>query len=156
MPIWKALLKRWRNGAALVVLDHRLFAEGQDSTARLPEMDGWKPPLRAFSNDFGAARFIMRHPIFDGLPQGCAVGSTDVYTRVCPVESWEIHNSPSSVECETAALYADIERLDPYAADVCILRNGAARLTLTTFNLVDHLNADPAADRLALNMMTAL
>ena len=156
MPIWNALLKRWRSGAALVVLDRRLFADEQDSTARLPEMDGWKPPLRALPRDFGAARFILRHPIFDGLPQGCAVGSTDVYARVCPVDSWEIHSRPSSVECEAAALYADIGRLDPYAADVCILRNGKAQLTLTTFNLVDHLNVDPAADRLALNMMTAL
>ena len=159
-PIWNAILERWRKGAPLAVLDHRFFAEGDDPTAHFPAMDGWKPdprqsPDQFGRHDFGAARFALSHPLLEGLPDKCAVGSKDAYARICPSDSWTIHNRPPSVQCDPAVLRANIERFEPYTADVCILKHGPTQILLSTFRIAEHLHRDPGADRLALNMLTA-
>ncbi|MDA1191178.1 MAG: hypothetical protein O3A46_05770 [Candidatus Poribacteria bacterium] len=87
MAMWKAVLAKWESGSPLIVLDHRIFADGDDLMAHFPAMDDWKPNPRLLSWDYGGARFITNHPMFTGLPQGCSVGSTDIYARLCPVDS---------------------------------------------------------------------
>jgi len=162
-------------GASAAFLDHQLFAPVQaedrasdapfvDTAKRVgaevmqyfPAIDGWRPDPRLPRWGYGGMRYVTTHPIFAGLPTGCAIGETDVYARVCAADSFGIDDAPESVQLDWPVVYANSEALDPYRADVITLRYGKGRIVLTTMNLVPNLDEDPAADRIVLNIIDYL
>jgi hypothetical protein len=96
--------------------------------------------------------YTRPHAVFDGLPAGGFMGQ--VYQNVVPqftllglsgtplagCVSWD-HNKDYTGPTEVW-----------HGTDLTVLPHGRGRLVLSTLNLIEHLGADPVADKLLLNL----
>jgi hypothetical protein len=92
------------------------------------------------------------HPIFDGL-QAKGIMDWDYYDPVISHRFFETHHQPSQV---IAAAFAPASMNEiGYASGLMLAEYpiGQGQFLLNTFNLLDHLDAHPAADRILINMI---
>ena len=108
----------------------------------------------------GHPRFVKDHPVFDGLPVDCIMGS--IYENVWP------QHSLMDVDGQTLAGTIgidwfpdyDLERRHYYGpgdvwwgSDMAITPVGKGQCILSQFRLVDNLSKDPVADKILFNLI---
>ncbi len=92
------------------------------------------------------------HPIFDGL-QAKGIMDWDYYEPVISHRFFETHHQPGEV---IAAAFAPASMNEiGYAAGLMLAEYpiGKGRFLINTFNVLDNIDAHPAADRLLINMI---
>lgn len=93
-----------------------------------------------------AHHYAKLHPIFEGLPSRDLMRQP--YQNVLPLESFAgADEDISGVHCR----YAGGEHW--WGANVVVRRLGAGRVVFTHLRLLEHLGADPVADRIFLNLL---
>ena len=181
-------------GASVAFLDHQIFAErpAEAKTSDAPfvnaekridfernkylsSWDGFKPDPLLPCWGYGGMRYATKHPLLDGLPTGVAIGETDVYARVCAVDSWQIHqcgisdgtiietiplespcNCIEKLGCDMVIFWANSEWPKWYGSDLMSVKYGKGNIILTTLNLIPNLNLDPATDFIVYNIIKFL
>ena len=115
---------------------------------------------RSLGHWMGYPRFVKDHPLFEGLPVDCIMGS--VYENVWP------RHSLLDAEGDTAAGTIGIDWYPDYdlnrrhyygpgdvwwGSTMAITEVGQGTCILSQFDLVDNLGSDPVADRILYNMI---
>ena len=108
----------------------------------------------------GHPRFVKIHPVFDGLPSDCIMGS--VYENVWP------QHPLMGVEGETFAGTIGIDWFPDYelerrhyygpgdvwwGSDMAVTQVGRGKCILSQFRLVENLGRDPVADKILFNLI---
>jgi beta-galactosidase len=108
---------------------------------------------RARGHWVGVYHYARRHPIFDGLPTGGFLGQP--YQNVVASETIVDLKAPAVVGCVSWDFQKNY--LGPtdawHGTDLAIVPHGKGGMILSMLQLVDHLGADPVADRILLNMI---
>ncbi len=147
-----ALLRHIACGSTAIFLTPAAFRRGDDSTGWLPLKE--KGRVNHFPDWLYHKECVAKvHPIFEGLqPKG--VMDWDYYGPVISHDFIEGAELPEEV---AAAAFAICHSGPPmgYASGVMVgaYRFGQGRFIVNTFNVLDHLDRHPAADRLLLNMI---
>jgi hypothetical protein len=148
---WRELVRRITTGDVAVFLEPSAFAEGQNSTRWLPLKN--KGVCRHSNNwVYHREDVAKQHPLFAGLPAG---GMLDwyYYLQITPNMLFEGQDPP---EDAVAAAFAPGDWLgNGYNSGLVtgVYRLGSGRFIINTLRILENLNADPAADRLLLNMI---
>ena len=115
---------------------------------------------RGLGHWMGHPRFVKDHPVFDGLPVDCIMGS--VYENVWP------QHSLMDVSGETFAGTIGIDWFPDYdldrrhyygpgdvwwGSDMAVASVGKGRCILSQFRLVENLGTDPVADKILFNLI---
>jgi len=115
---------------------------------------------RGLGHWMGHPRFVKDHPVFDGLPVDCIMGS--VYENVWP------QHSLMDVEGETLSATIGIDWFPDYDLDrrhyygpgdvwwgsnMAVVPVGKGRCIVSQFRIVDYLGSDPVADKILFNLI---
>ena len=149
---WTELKRRMSAGATVLFLSPRPFMGQKAAIDWLPLKN--KGRCYAFHDWLYHKECVARrHPVFAGL-QAPGIMDIDYYGPVIPHELFDGIDTPDDT---IAAAFATGHNDVPgsYAAGVLIgaWRSGKGRFILSTPNILDNLNAHPAADRLLLNLV---
>jgi hypothetical protein len=146
------ILRRVARGSTAVFLDPGLFRKGNDPVGWLPLKN--KGRLTSFSDWLYHKECVAkRHALFTGLaPQG--IMDWDYYGPLISNRFFEGQDTPEDVAAAAFAI-CHSSRPDGYAAGVMLgsYAFGAGKIVLNTFNLLEHVDKHPAADRLLLNVV---
>ena len=138
-------------GDAVVFLKPTTFAEGQNSTRWLPLKN--KGVCRGKNNwVYHCEDVAKQHPVFDGLPAGGML-NWYYYLQVVPNMLFEGQDPPEEA---VAAAFGPGDCIgNGYNSGLLVgsYRLGAGRFYVNTLRILENLNANPAADRLLLNMI---
>lgn len=128
-----------------------------------PVAQNWKPELREISWwgnpgawGYGRTALALRHSYLNGLPQAVALEAQPVYQRVAPQYTWVLTGKPEALPLDRAVVESNLEVDMPYTSDLFAMPFGEGRIVLTTLHIAEHLNADPAADRILENVIDSL
>jgi hypothetical protein len=123
----------------------------------------WKPDLRLIGwwgspGAWGYSRAVLalQHPFLEGLPQAVALEAQPAYQRVAPRFTWVMTGQPELVHVERAVVEFSLGVDAPYTSDLFSVSCGRGTLVLNTLHLAEHLDADPAADRILENILKTL
>ena len=130
----------------------------------LMPLDGdWKPELRRIHWwgkpgywGYGRAALALEHMFLNGLPQGVALEAQPEYQRVAPGYTWLLTDKPDSVPITSAVVEFCVHVDLPYSSDLMTLNVGEGAMVLNTLRIVEHLDKDPAADRILENLITGV
>jgi beta-galactosidase len=115
---------------------------------------------RGLGHWMGHPRFVKDHPVFDGLPADCIMGS--VYENVWP------QHSLMDVDGETFAGTIGIDWFPDYdldrrhyygpgdvwwGSDMAVAPHGRGRCIVSQFRLVNNLGKDPVANKILFNLI---
>ena len=146
------LMGRLADGATVIFLNPAVFRKGEDSTAYLP--------LAHRGTTYAATDWLYhkecvsrRHPVFDGL-QAPGIMDWDYYGPVVPHEIYEGLDAPQEMIAASFAV-GHHRYATGYAWGLLmgVYRHGSGVLILSTPNMLENLNAHPAADRLLINLI---
>jgi hypothetical protein len=143
---FRELACRIARGSTVVFLAPEVFANGDQSVAFVPlankgtlaRMNSW-----LYHKD----EWAKVHPIFEGLPTGML--DYGVYRQLIPDVAWANQEAPAEAVC--GANDASLNYASGLMLSVHQL--GAGRFVLNTLRIREHLGADPAADRLLVNLL---
>jgi hypothetical protein len=128
-----------------------------------PISGGWKPELRKIDwwgspGAWGYARtaLALKDDYLKGLPQGKSLEAQPAYQRVAPQYTWVMNNQPKGLEIRHAVREFNLALDMPYASDLLSLAVAQGTLILTSLRLTEHLDQDPAADKILENILTEL
>jgi hypothetical protein len=128
-----------------------------------PVSGGWKPELRKIDwwgspGAWGYARtaLALEDEFLKGLPQGNALEAQPAYQRVAPQYTWVMNDQPQGLQIRHAVREFNLALDMPYTSDLLSLAVGQGTLVLTSLRLAEHLDQDPAADRILENILTEL
>ena len=144
---FRELARHLARGSTAIFLSPRIFANGDDSTARVP-----LPQKGAFKSlascVYHKDDWAKRHPIFDGLPAGGLL-DYEVYRQVVSNIAW-VGEDPQAV-----VVAAAVHSAPDYASGslVSIHEFGAGRFILNTLCIRENLGGDPVADILLRNLI---
>ena len=103
----------------------------------------------------GAYHYAKLHPVFERLPARCLMRQP--YRNVVPAKTFvEPTDEDICGSLDTAPIAAGHYMTDASAwwgNDILVRRLGAGRLVFTHLRILEHLGADPVADRLLVNMV---
>jgi hypothetical protein len=123
----------------------------------------WKPELRLIewwgspgAWGYSRAALALKHPFLDGLPQAVALEAQPAYQRVAPRFTWLMTGQPELVQVERAVVEFSLGVDAPYTSDLLSVSWGKGSLVLNTLHLAEHLDEDPAADRILQNILQTL
>lgn len=149
---WSDVLRRVAQGSTVVFLDPGIFRKGNDPVGWLPFRN--KGRLTQFSDWLYHKECVARqHVLFFGLaPKG--IMDWDYYGPLISNRFFEGQDTPQDVAAAAFAI-CHSSRPDGYASGVMLgaYPFGSGKILLNTFNLLDHVDRHPAADRLLLNLM---
>jgi hypothetical protein len=143
---FRELAGRIARGSTAVFLAPEVFANGDQPVAFVPlankgnlaRMNSW-----LYHKD----EWAKPHPIFDGLPAGLL--DYALYRQLIPDVAWSGQDAPAEAVC--GANDASLNYASGLMLSVHQL--GAGRFILNTLRIREHLGADPAADRLLVNVL---
>ena len=149
---WAELGQRLAGGATLLFLSAEPFRGNQAAMEWLPLQN--KGRCYTFNDWLYHKECVAkRHPLFAGL-QAPGIMDWDYYGPVIPHDVFEGLDTPDET---LAAAFATGHHASPtgYACGLLIAayRAGTGRLILSTLNVLENLDAHPAADRLLLNLI---
>ena len=149
---WAKLGQRLAGGATLLFLSTEPFRGNQAAMDWLPLQN--KGRCYTFNDWLYHKECVAkRHPLFAGL-QAPGIMDWDYYGPVIPHDVFEGLDTPDET---LAAAFATGHHASPtgYACGLLIAayRAGTGRLILSTLNVLENLDAHPAADRLLLNLI---
>jgi hypothetical protein len=97
-------------------------------------------------------RDVRPHPVFDGLPAGGFTGP--VYQNIVP--QFTLLGLPGAPLAGCVSWDHNKDYTGPtevwHGTNLAVLPHGCGRMVLSTFNFIEHLGTDPAADKLLLNL----
>ena len=170
----KAILTAVRGGATAVILQPELFLH-QETSGPPPDLmaivkyselleplaGDWKPELRKIDwwgspSAWGYTRtaLALKHGYLTGLPQGKALEAQPEYQRVAPAYTWVMNDPPSSIGMNHAVRESSLAVDMPYSSDLFSVTVGSGQLILNSLRIAQHLNHDPAADRILENILS--
>jgi hypothetical protein len=133
------------------------------STLLEPISGEWKPELRMIdwwgspgAWGYSRAALALQHPYLDGLPQSVALEAQPAYQRVAPRFTWVMTGQPELAQVDRAVVEFSLGVDAPYTSDLFSVSWGKGTLVLNSLHLAEHLDDDPAADRIVQNIITAL
>lgn len=138
----------------------------QDLLQMLPGMEKAQIVWDARNWYTGTSHYIRPDALFDELPTRCLIEDKPIYQKVYPMhsvagfEGWEEITGAFS----TGSLPAggtEFEGLPPYfaywhATDYARRKHGKGQLAYCTYQLLEHLGTDPAADRMLQNLLKSM
>lgn len=149
---WEALTRRIEAGAVAVFLIPSAFAEGEDSTRRLP----LEPKGRCYEfHDWLYHREIVtkRHPVFEGLDRP-GVMDMDYYGPVFGHYVFDGQRTPDETIAASFATghyaYPDAYGSSPTVARYAV---GSGQIILNALRILENVGTHPAADRLLTNLV---
>jgi len=148
---WKELARRLARGGVAVFLSHAAFQRDKDAVGWLPLAK--KGRCYQFNDWLYHKECVAKpHPIFDGL-QGRGILDWYYYGPVTPHYLFDGQETPDEVVA--AAFAIGYSTPGGYASGVLLgaYRFGEGRFLLNTFPVLENLEAQPAADRMLLNMI---
>lgn len=162
-----------RKGATAAILQPALFfsnlepdrSSGESSFSKTlqPVAGAWKPDLRRISwwggpGAWGYARTVLalNHDFLAGLPQAVPFEAQPTYQRVAPQYTWVLSGQPEGLVIDRAVVESCLHVDIPYTADLLSVPSGKGKLFLSTLRIAEHLGADPAADRILENIISAI
>jgi len=150
--LWEALKERLAKGSTVIFLNPQLFQSSKAAMGWLPLKN--KGRCRTFNDWLYHKECVARrHPVFDGL-QGPGIMDWDYYGPVIPHEVFEGQDTPDeTIAAAFATGYHEYPRGYGSSLLIAAYRSGAGRFVLSTPNILDNLDAHPAADRLLLNLV---
>jgi len=96
--------------------------------------------------------YVRPHPVFDGLPMGGFMA--EAYQNVIP--RFTLRDVPGAPLSGCVSWDHNKDYTGPtevwHGSNLLVMPHGRGRLVLSTFNLIEHLGADPVADKLLLNL----
>jgi hypothetical protein len=154
---WRELARRMATGDVAVFLKPSAFAEGRNSTRWLPLKT--KGVCRRSNNwVYHREDVAKQHPVFEGLPAGGML-NWYYYLQTTPNTLFAGLDTPADA---VAAAFGPGDAFGPsgsadngYTSGLLLggYRMGSGRFFLNTFRILENLNANPAADRLLLNLI---
>jgi Glycosyl hydrolases family 2, sugar binding domain len=128
-----------------------------------PVSGKWKPELRKIdwwgtpgAWGYGRTALALQDAYLTGLPQGKALEPQPVYQRIAPAYTWLMDNQPADLPIRHAVRESNLAVDIPYTSDLCSMSVGSGKLVLTSLRIGDHLNLDPAADKILENVLAEL
>ena len=152
---WRELTDRIKSGAVAVFLNPAAFADGQDSTRWLP-LENRGQCLTVHNWVYHREDLLKPHPLFAGLPAG---GLMDWYyyldvTPTCVFKNLPVPDETAAASAVLAFGSGDADGQRYYSGLLTgTYRLGAGHFVLNTLRILENLGANPAADRLLLNMV---
>jgi hypothetical protein len=162
-----------RNGGRAIILRPEQVLH--DETSRAPGSDAsfsdllepvsgkWKPELRKIdwwgtpgAWGYGRTALALQHSYLAGLPQGKAFEPQPVYQRIAPAYTWLMNDQPPDLQIRHAVRESNLAVYVPYTSDLFSIPTGSGTLVLTSLRVGDHLNEDPAADKILENILAEL
>jgi len=149
---WEALTRRVEAGAVAVFLLPSAFAQGEDSTRRLP----LEPKGRCYEfHDWLYHREIVtkRHPLFDGLA-GPGVMDMDYYGPVFGHSVFDGQRTPDETLAASFAV-GHYAYPDGYGSSPVVARweVGSGQIILNMLRILENVAEHPAADHLLVNLV---
>jgi hypothetical protein len=148
---WREMAQRIATGDAAVFLKPSAFAEGKNSTRWLPLKN--KGVCRSKLNwVYHCEDVAKQHPVFEDLPAGGML-NWYYYLQVAPNMLFEGQDAPDDA---VAAAFGPGDNVgNGYNSGILagVYRLGSGRFLINTLRILENLNANPAADRLLLNMI---
>ena len=149
--IWRSVARRIATGDVAVFLKPSAFADGQNSTRWLMLKN--KGVCRAKSNWLYHCEDVAKqHPIFECLP-AAGILNWYYYLQVAPNMLFDGQDVP---EDAVAAAFGSGDSVgNGYNSGLVLgkYRFGAGCFFVNTLRILENVNANPAADRLLLNMI---
>jgi hypothetical protein len=149
---WQALHRRLARGAAVIFLDPGVFRKDTDPVYWLPQAN--KGRCYDFQDCLYHKECVSRrHPVFEGL-QAPGIMDWEYYGPVIPRLVFEGLDAPEEAMAMAFAT-GNPQYPGGYGTSLLLARFGFGhgRLILNTMNILDHVGAHPAADRLLLNLV---
>jgi hypothetical protein len=139
-------------------------ASGASFSDLLEPVSGkWKPELRKIdwwgtpgAWGYGRTALALEHTYLTGLPQGKALEPQPAYQRIAPAYTWVMDNQPPDMPIRHAVRESNLAVDIPYTSNLCSIPAGSGKLVLTSLRIGDHLNDDPAADKILENILAEL
>jgi len=145
---FRELTSRISRGSTVVFLAPEVFADGDQPVAFVPLPLGNKGALARMNCWlYHKDEWAKPHPIFEGLPTGLL--DYALYRQLIPDVAWTGQDAPAEAVC--GATDASLNYAGGLMLSVHQL--GAGRFVLNALRIREHLGADPAADRLLVNLL---
>ena len=149
--LWRHLAERVARGDVAVFLSPAAFREGDNATRWLPLVR--KGKCYQFGDWLYHKQCVARpHPVFDGLLTGCM--DFDYYDQVVGHWIFEDIDTPDDVAA-AAFSPASYAYAGGYGCGVLVgaYDFGHGRFVLNAFEILSNLDANPAADRMLINLV---
>ena len=155
---WREILERTARGSTTVFLSPAAFKRGEDSTAWLPLVK--KGRCYRFNDWVYHKECVAKdHPVFEGL-QGKGVMDWEYYDQLIPHYVFDGQDTPNDIAAASFATgYQDGSLRETfrlgYASGLLFAgyRFGHGMFFINTFPMLENLDANPAADRMLLNII---
>jgi hypothetical protein len=148
---WGQIVRRIATGDTAVFFKPTVFAEGEDTTRWLPLKN--RGVCRKSNNwVYHREDVAKQHPVFDCLPAGGML-NWYYYLQITPNVLFDGLDVPDDA---IAAAFGPGDNVgNGYNSGLLlgIYRLGSGRFFVNTFRILENLDANPAADRLLLNMV---
>lgn len=154
---WRELLERTARGSTIVFLSPAAFKRGEDATGWLPLVKKGRCYL-FYDWIYHKECVAKAHPIFEGL-QGKGVMNWEYYDQLIPHYIFDGQDTPDEVAAASFATGYQDGGVDNfrsgYASGLLFAgyRFGQGRFFINTFPMLENLDANPAADRMLLNII---
>ena len=153
--VWRDITERIKSGATVLVCNPSAFSDGKDPTRWLPlENRGQCVSLNNWV--YHREDIVKPHPVLNGLQSG-GIMDWYYYLDITPTSVFKGLPVPDESVAVSAALAlgsgdADGQR---YFTGMLtgVYRIGKGHLVLNTMRILENLDANPAADRMLLNMV---
>lgn len=154
------LFQEIERGSTALFLDPAVFADGTNSTSRLPLKEkgviGWNSAPHMFYRHDTWAR---KHPVFDGLPAG-GIMDPVLYREILPQHAlmgwnmFDYREERIGLDCPEEAVCGS-HRIAPYVSGlhVAVFRHGNGRFIFNNLKIVENIGLCPVAERLLRNML---
>lgn len=148
---WDALWQRVSQGAIAVVLVPESLKHGEATLGRLPMSD--RLTFTRFHDWLYHKECVTKaHPVFDGLPAN-RIMDWDFYGQVVPNSLVLDQGQPEEVAAAAFAVGYTCPGGYTSGLLVSTYSLGRGKVILSTLRLLENLDANPAADRLLLNLI---
>lgn len=150
--VWENLKQRMEKGAPIIFLHPILFQQSKAAMEWLPLKN--KGKCRNFGDWLYHKDCVAkRHPVFDGL-QGPGIMDWDYYGEVIPHIIFEGQDTPDqTIAASFATGNSAYDRGYGLGLLIAAYKAGDGWFVLNTLNILDNLDAHPAADRLLMNLI---
>jgi hypothetical protein len=151
---WVNLVRHISAGSVAIFLSHEALQRDKESTAWLPLPK--KGRCYRFTDHLYHKECVAKaHPIFEGL-QAKAILDWYYYGQVIPHYLFDGLEKPEEVVAAAFAVGYGVADVAPsYASGILMgtWQLGEGRFILNTFPILEHVNQQPAADRMLLNFV---